>query len=78
MNIETVYESTFFFSDKGKVGIANFDNVIIPADYLFFTVPVHGFLFAAKEIDDEFSYLRLLSVNDNTINIVAKDISFVL
>lgn len=69
--IQFINKSTFFFSDEGKVGMANFDNKIIPAEYLFFTEPVHGFFFAAKEIDKEFSSLHLLSINDMSINFVA-------
>lgn len=69
--IEFISESTFFFSEENKIGIRNYNDIIVNAEFLFMTYPVNGFYFVAKELDDDFSNLSLYSLNDKSFHIEA-------
>lgn len=63
-------DELFYFSEGGKVGVRNYKEVILPAEYLFISNPVDGFYLAAKEIDGENSCLTLFSFNDYNFKLV--------
>lgn len=69
--IEFISESTFFFSEENKIGIRNYNDIIVNAEFLFMTYPVNGFYFVAKELDNDFSSLSLYSLNDKSFHIEA-------
>ncbi len=69
--IEFISGSTFFFSDENKIGIRNYNEIIVDAEFLFMTYPVNGFYFTAKELDKDFSRLALRSINDSNFYIEA-------
>lgn len=63
-SIEQITDDLFFFSDERKSGIRTISDIVIPADYLFFTKPDNGYFFGAKELGDGFSSLTLFHVSD--------------
>ena len=70
-DIKVVDSSTLFFVENNKVGIRDIDKIIKPAEYLFLTNPEQGFFFAAKELDEEFSSLELLSIYNQEVKITS-------
>lgn len=63
--------STFFFAEKQRVGLRNKDRIFLPAEYLLFTIPVSGFFFAIKELDEEYSRVYLRSLFDPSLERIA-------
>lgn len=70
-SIRFISESIFFFSDKGKIGVSDFKQVMVEPEYLFLTYPVESYYFAAKEIDKLNSIVYLRSTVNPNIQIVA-------
>lgn len=66
-----VSESLFYFSENGKIGIRNFEDVIKQAKYTFLTLPQEGFFFAAEELDEKQSRLLLFSIFDENVHEIA-------
>lgn len=69
--IEFIDKSTFFFSENNKIGIRNYNDIIVNAEFMFMTYPVNGFYFVAKEMDKEFSNLFLCSLYDSNFHMEA-------
>jgi hypothetical protein len=68
----SVFDSNkMMFSENKKMGLRDFDRIIIPSEYLFFTKPVKGLFFAAKEINDANSCLELRSIEDDNFLLIA-------
>lgn len=65
-SIEQITDDLFFFSDERKSGIRTISDIVIPADYLFFTKPDNGYFFGAKELDDGNSSLTLFHIDKRT------------
>lgn len=69
--IKVVGDTSFFVSENRMVGLRTYNKTILESEYLFFTIPVNGFYFAAKEIDEEYSNLVLRSLSDEQFELVA-------
>jgi hypothetical protein len=72
-DIKFVSENLFYFIEDHKVGLSDYKSVIIPATYLFVTLPIKGFFFAAEVIDKDHARLWLLSVLDESLQVIAID-----
>jgi hypothetical protein len=59
-----INEKLFFVAEKTKVGVRTISDLVLPLDYYFFTIPVYGFFFAAKEIDEKQSSVFLFNTKD--------------
>ena len=70
-SIKQIDNSIFFFSDNGKIGIRDYDSILLTANNLCITNPVNGYVFAVKEIDKEHCCVQLLSVYDKSIKHIA-------
>ncbi len=65
-SIEQINDNLFFISEERKVGIRSIADLIIPCEYLFFTMPVCGYFFGAKELDEKNAHLVLFHASDLT------------
>lgn len=70
-NLKFVSKNLFFFVDDEKVGLSDYNNVIIPAKFLFVTLPINGYFFAAEVIDKNYARLWLLSLLDESLQEIA-------
>ena len=72
--VEFVGDSMFFFSQDGKVGMRNYEDVVWDARYMFITMPINGYCFTAREIDNNYSCLELRSIYNDSYYIAIENI----